>query len=116
MKVKEKHEKTGLKLNIKKMKIMASRPIILWQIEGEKWKQWQILFSWALKSLQMVTATMKLKDTCSWKESYDTPRQYIKKQKYHFANKGPYIESYDFSNSHAQMWELDPKDGWMLKN
>ena len=43
---------------------MASGPITSWQIDGEKWKQWQILFSWAPESLQMVTATMKLKDAC----------------------------------------------------
>ena len=57
--------KVGLKLNIQKRKIMASSPIISWQIDGKKWKQWQILFSWAPKSLQMVTAAMKWKDTCS---------------------------------------------------
>ena len=58
MKVKEESEKAGLKLNIQKTKIMASSSIISWQI-GKKWKQWQILFSWAPKSLQMVTAAMK---------------------------------------------------------
>ena len=67
-KVKEENEKAGLKLNIQNTKIMASGPITLWQIEGEKWKQWQILFSWAPESLQMVTAAMKLKDVCSLKE------------------------------------------------
>ena len=68
MKVKEESEKDGLKLNIQKTKIMASGPIISWQIDGEKWKQWQILFSWAPKALQMVTIAMKLKDTCSLEE------------------------------------------------
>ena len=69
MKVKEKSEKVGLKLNIQKMKIMASGPITSWQIDGGKeWKQWQTLFSWAPKLLQMVTAAMKLKDACSLKE------------------------------------------------
>ena len=65
MRVKEENEKAGLKLNIKKIKIMISSPITSWQMEGAKWKQYQILFSWAPKSLQMVTAAMKLKDTCS---------------------------------------------------
>ena len=61
--------KTGLKLNIQKTKIMASDPIISWQIDGEKkWKQLQTLFSWARKSLQMVTEAMKLKDACSLEE------------------------------------------------
>ena len=68
LKVKEESEKDGLKLNIQKTKIMASGPIISWQIDGEKWKQWQILFSWAPKALQMVTIAMKLKDTCSLEE------------------------------------------------
>ena len=64
MKVKE-NEKAGLKLNIQKTKIVASGPITSWQIDGKTWKQCQILFSWAPKSLQMVTTAMKLKDSCS---------------------------------------------------
>ena len=64
MTVKE-SEKVGLKLNIQKTKIMASGPITSWQIEGKKWKQRQILFSWAPKSQQKVTAAMKFKDACS---------------------------------------------------
>ena len=62
MKVKEDSEKTGLKRSLQKTKIMVSGPITSWQIEREKWKQGQILFSWAPKSLWMVTAAMKLKD------------------------------------------------------
>ena len=65
MRVKEESEKAGLKLNILKTKIMASGPITSWQIEGGKWKQWQVFFSWAPKSLWTVTAVVKLKDTCS---------------------------------------------------
>ena len=68
MKAKEESENAGLKLNIQEIKIMASGPITLWQIDGENWKQCQILFSWAPKSLWMVTAAMKLKDTCSLEE------------------------------------------------
>ena len=68
MKVKEKSEKVGLKHNIQKTKIMASCPITSWQIDEEKWKQWQILFSWAAKSPQTVTAVTKLKDACSLEE------------------------------------------------
>ena len=52
----------------------------------------------------------------AWKESYDKPRQHIKKQRYHFAYKGQYSQSYDFSNSHVRMWKLDNKKGWALKN
>ena len=65
MKVKEENEKAGLKFNIQKTKIMASNTIISWQIDGKQQKQRQILFSWAPKSLKMVTAAMKLKDACS---------------------------------------------------
>ena len=68
MKVKEESEKTGLKLNIQKTKIMASGSITLWKIDAEQWKQRQTLFSWAPKSLQMVTAAMKLNGTCSLEE------------------------------------------------
>ena len=64
MKVKE-SEKVGLKLNIQKTKIMASGPITSWEIDGKQWKQCQALFFWAPKSLQMVTAAMKLKEAYS---------------------------------------------------
>ena len=65
MKVKEGSEKVGLKLNIQKTRIMESGPSTSWQIDEKQWKQCQTLFSWAPKSLQMVTAAMKLKDTYS---------------------------------------------------
>ena len=68
MKVKEESEKVGLKLNIQKTKIMTSGFISSWQIDGETVKQWQTLFLGAPKSLQMVTAAMKLKDTYSLEE------------------------------------------------
>ena len=66
------------------------------------------LFSWAPKSLQMVIVTMKLKDT-PWKESYDQPRQHVKKQRHHLANKDPSRQSYGFSSSPIWMWDLDYK-------
>ena len=59
MKVKEESEKAGLKFSIQNIKIMASGPITSWQIDGGKQKQWQILFSWAPKSLWTVTEAMK---------------------------------------------------------
>ena len=68
MKVKEDCEKVGLSLNIKKTRLVASGPITSWQIDGEKMETVQILFSWAPKSLQMVTVAMKLKDDCSLEE------------------------------------------------
>ena len=68
MKVKEESEKVSLKLSIQKTKIMASGPITSWEIDGETVEQCQTLFFWAPKSLQMVTAAMKLKDACSLEE------------------------------------------------
>ena len=65
IKVKEESEKVGLTLNIQKTNIMASGPITSWQIDGETVEQWQTLLLGAPKSLQMVTAAMKLKDTYS---------------------------------------------------
>ena len=64
MKVKEESEKAGLKLNLQKMKIMAPSPITSWHIDGET-VETLTLFSWAPKSLWMVTAVMKLEDACS---------------------------------------------------
>ena len=68
MKVKEESEKAGLKLNIQKTKIMASSPISSWQIDGETVETVADFIFWGSKSLQMVTAAMKLKDTCSLEE------------------------------------------------
>ena len=86
MKVKMESEKVGLKLNIQKAKITASSPITSWQID---WGNSGRLYFWGVpKPLQMVIAAMKLKKMLtSWKESYDQPRQHIKKQRYNFANK-----------------------------
>ena len=68
MKVKEESEKVGLILNIQKTKILASGPITSWQVDGGNNGNSERLFFWAPKSLQMVTAAMKLKDTCSLEE------------------------------------------------
>ena len=68
MEVKEESDKIGLKLNVQKTKIMASGPITSWEIDGETVENSERLFFWAPKSLQMVTAAMKLKDTCSLEE------------------------------------------------
>ena len=57
-----------------------------------------------------------LKMLAPWKKSYDQPRQHIKKLKHHFANKGPYSQSYGFPSSHVWMWELDHREGWAQKN
>ena len=74
------------------------------------------LFSWAPKSLQIVTAAMKLKAACSLEERVWQPRQCIKKQRDYFADKGQSSQSYGFTSSHIWMWELDHKERWALKN
>ena len=68
MKLKEESEKVGLKPNIQKIRIRASGPITSWQMMGKRRKQWQISFSWAPKSLRLVTVAMKLKGACSLEE------------------------------------------------
>ena len=103
MKVKEESEKAGLKLNIQKTKIMASGPITSWQIDGETVETVADFIFGGSKSLQMVTAAMKLKDATPWKESYDQPRQHIKKQRHYFANEVPCSQGYGFSSSHVWM-------------
>ena len=111
MKVKEKSEKVGLRLNIQKIKIMASGPITSWQIDGETMETVTDFIFLAPKSLQMVTAAMKLKDACSLEEKLYA-RQHIKKQRHYFANKGLSGQSYGFSSSHVWMWQLDYKESW----
>ena len=73
MKMKEESKKAGLKLNTQKTKIMASGPITSWQIDGGTVETVTDLFSWAPKSLQLVTVAMKLKDAFPWKKIYDQP-------------------------------------------
>ena len=103
MKVKMESKKVGLNLNIQKTKIMASGPITSWQIDGETMETVTDFIFLGSKIMQVVTAAMKLKDACSWKKSYDQPRQHIKKQRYYFANKRLSSQSYDFSSSHVWM-------------
>ena len=82
---------------------MASGPITSWQIDGETVETVASLIWGALKSLQMVIAAMKLKDVYFLEESYDQPRQHIKKQRHCFVNKVPSSQGYHFSNSHIWM-------------
>ena len=76
---------------------------------------WLYFGGGAPKSLQMVIAARKLKDAYSLERKL-WPRQYIKKQRHYFANKGPSSQGYGFSSSHVWMWELNYKDSWALKN
>ena len=82
---------------------MAASPITLRQIDGETMETVRDLLSWAPKTLQIVTAAMKLKDVAPSKKSYDQHRQHIKKQRYYFANKGPSSQGYGFSSGHVWM-------------
>ena len=74
-----------------------------WQIDRETTETMTDSILGAPKSLQMVTAAMKLRRLASWKKSYDQPRQHIKKQRHYFANKGPSSQGYGFSSSHVWM-------------
>ena len=89
---------------------MASGPITSWGNGGNSER-----FFLLPKSLQVVTAAMKLKDTCSLEEKLYIPRQNTKKQRHYFADKGSNSHSYSFSSSHVQMWELEHKEGWVPK-
>ena len=80
----------------------------------KQWKQWETLFSWAPKSLQMVTAAMKLKDLLLRRKAMTNLDSLLKRKD--FANKGPSSQSYGFSSSHVWMWELDHKESWAPKN
>ena len=115
MKVKEKSEKAGLNLNIQKTKIMRSSPITSWQIDGEK-KQWQTFFSWAPKSLMMVTVPIKWRCLLLTRKAVTYLDSILKKEKHHFTNKGSISQSCGFSSSQIWMCEMDHKEGWVLKN
>ena len=101
MKVKEESEKVGLKLNIQKTKIMAPGPITSWEIDGETVETVSDYFSGLQNHCRWWLQPWNLKMFTPWKESYDQPRQHIKKQRHYFANKGLSSQSYSFSNSHA---------------
>ena len=83
---------------------MTSGHFTSWQIDREKMERvTDFLFSWAPKSLQVVTAAMKIKDACTLEEKLDTPRQHIEKQTHYFDGKCSYSQSYGFSCSHVWM-------------
>ena len=104
MKVKEESEKAGLKLNIQKMKIMASGPITSWQIDGETMETVTDFIFLEFKITADGDCSHEIKKTlAAWKKSYDQARQLIKKQRHYFDNKDPYSQSYGFSSSHAEL-------------
>ena len=117
MKVKEESKKADLKLNIQKTKIMASHPITFQQIDGESWKQWQSLFSWAPESLWVVGCSHEIKMLGPWNKSYDKPRQRIKKQRHHFINKGLYCPKLYFSPVvmyGCESWTINKAESWRI--
>ena len=103
MKMKEESGKAGLlKLNIQKTKIMASGPITSWQKDGKKLETVTDFIFLGSKITADGDCSHEIKKTLSpWKKSYDKPKQCIWKQRHHFVDKGPYIQSYGFSSSHV---------------
>ena len=103
MKVKEETEKAGLKINIQKIKIMASSHITSWQMDGEIKEIVADFIFLGSKITADGDCSHKIKTPAPWKKSYDKTRQCIKKQRHYFANKGLYCQSSGFSNSHVWM-------------
>ena len=113
MKVKEESEKVGLKLNIQKTQIMASGPIISWQIDRETMK--------TVTDFIFLDSKITADDDCSHEVKRclllgRKARQHIKKQRHYFANKSSSSQSYGFSSGHVWMWELDCEESWVPKN
>ena len=116
MKGKEESGKVGLKLNIQKIKIMASGAITSWQIDGETVETVRDFIFLGSKITADIDCDHENKTLAHWKKSYDQPRQHIKKQRHYFANKGLSSQSCGFSSDRVWMWELDYKQSWALKN
>ena len=98
--VKEEREKSGLKLNIQKTKIMASGLITSWQIDGEAVTNFIFL---GFRITADGDCSHEIKILAPWKKSYDQPREHIKKQRHYFANKSPSSQGYGFSCGHVWM-------------
>ena len=116
MKVKEESEKVGLKLNIQKIKIMASSLITSWQIYGETV---ETLTDFILKGGSKITADGDCNHEikrCLLLERKAMTNLDSLKQRHYLANKGPSSQSYGFSSGHVWMWELDSKESWAQKN
>ena len=111
MKVKEESEKVGLKLNIQKMKIMASGPITSWQINGETVATVSDFIFLGSKITARGDCSHEIKRRFLLGRRVMT-NQHIKKQRHYFANKYASSQSSGFSNSHVWMWELDYKESW----
>ena len=101
MKVKVESEKVGLKLNIQKMKIMASGPITSWEIAGETVETVSDFIFLGSKITEDGDCNHEIKKLTPWKECYDQPRQRIEKQRHYFANRGSSSQCYGFSCDHV---------------
>ena len=101
--VKEEGAKVGLKLNIQKTKIRASSPITSWEIDGERVETVADFIILGSKITANGDCSHEIKTLTPWKESYDQPRQHIKKQRHFSANKGLSSQSFDFSSGHVWM-------------
>ena len=109
MKVKEESNKVGLRLNTQKTNIMASSPITPLQIDGETVETMADYFGGS-KITGDGDCSHEIKTLTPWKESYDQPRQHIKKQRHYFVNKGLSSQGYDFPSGQLWMCELDSKE------
>ena len=109
MKVKVESEKVGLKLNIQKMKVMASSPTTSWEIDGKAMKTVTDYFLGLQNHCRWWLQPWNSKTLVPWKKSYGQPRQHIKTQRHYTANKGPSSQIYGFPSSHVSRWELDYK-------
>ena len=116
MNVNEESEKIDLKLNIQKTKIMATDPITSWQIDGETVETVADFIFLGSKITGDSDWSHEIKRHLLLVRKAMTNLDSIKTQRYHFAYKGPYSQSYGFSSSHVWIWELDHKGGWALKN
>ena len=112
----EESEKVGLKLNIQKTKIMASGPITSWQIDGEITETVSGFIFLGSKIAADSDCSHEIKIHLLLGRKAMTNLDSIKKQRRHFASKGPSSLSYGFSSSHVWMWALDYKESWMPKN
>ena len=115
MSVKDESEKAGLKVNIQKTKIMASSPITWWQIEGGKVEVVADFIFLGSKITADGDCSHEIRSWLLLGSKAMTNLDRVQKQRHHFADKGPYNQSYGLSSSHVWMWELDHKEGWVAK-
>ena len=109
-------EKAGLKLNIQKMKVMASGPITSWQIDGETMETVTDFIFLVCKITADGDCSHEIERHLLLGRKSMTNLDSVLKSRHYFADKGPYSQSYGFSRSYVWMWELDYKESWVLKN